>query len=289
MSTLAFILLYGTSYGLILCLIALGLVVTMGLMRVVNLAHGAFAAVGGYLSIGLTQQAGLPYAVGIGIAVVVVAVFGVAAERLLYSRLYGRSEIDQVLVTIGLNFIVIAGLTAGFGPNMLGVQLPSYLAGNFDLGFRDFEIYRVFTTAVCLIVITALWWVFEYTAVGATLRAAVDNRSMTQAMGINVPRLFSLTFALGCGLAALGGALAAPLLPMEPLWPFKYLVLVLVIVALSGHGQVRASVVVSLLVGIVETAGRYLMPQFGGFFIYLLLISLMVWRKDGLLTRRRYA
>ena len=287
MTSTAFILLYGLSYGLVLCLIALGLVVTMGLMRVINLAHGAFAAIGGYLAISLMQQQGWPYALAVPAAVLAVAVFGVVAERLLYVHLYKRSDLDQVLVTIGVNFVVIALLTMLFGPNIVRIELPGYLKGNIDLGIREFETYRVVAAAICLAVIGALWWVFERTSTGARLRAAVDNRGMAQAMGMNVPLLFSATFALGCGLAALGGILAAPMLPIEPMWPLKYLVLVLVIVALAGHGQVTASVAVAMIVGIVETAGRYLFPQSGGFLIYLLLIVLMVWRPDGLLARRR--
>lgn len=289
MSTLAFILLYGLSYGLVLCLIALGLVITMGLMHVINLGHGAFAAIGGYLAISLMQQQGWPYAVAVPAAVLAVAVFGVLAERLLYVRLYKRSHLDQVLVTIGFNFVVIAILTMLFGPNIVRMELPAYLKGNIDLGIREFELYRVVASAICIAIIGALWWVFERTSTGARLRAAVDNRGMAQAMGMNVPLLFSATFALGCGLAALGGILAAPMLPMEPMWPMKYLVLMLVIVSLAGHGQVTASVAVAILVGVVETAGRYLFPQFGAFFIYLLLIGLMVWRPNGLLVRRQAA
>jgi len=288
-SAVAFILLYGLSYGLVLCLIALGLVVTMGLMRVINLAHGAFAAIGGYVAISLMQQLGWPYVLAVPAAVLAVAALGVVAERLLYVHLYQRSDLDQVLVTIGVNFVVIAVLSMWFGPNIVRMELPSYLKGNIDLGIREFEIYRVVAAAVCLVVIGALWWIFERTSTGARLRAAVDNRGMAQAMGMNVPLLFSATFALGCGLAALGGVLAAPMLPIEPMWPLKYLVLVLVIVALAGHGQVSASVAVAVIVGIVETAGRYLFPQFGGFTIYVLLIGLMVWRPDGLLARRRTA
>lgn len=286
MSAVVFILLYGLSYGLVLCLIALGLVVTMGLMRVINLAHGAFAAIGGYVAISLMQQQGWPYALALPAAVLAVAALGVVMERLLYVHLYKRGDLDQVLVTIGVNFVVIALVTMLFGPNMVRMQLPDYLKGNIDIG-RDIELYRIVAAGICLVVIGGLWWVFERTSTGARLRAAVDNRGMAQAMGMNVPVLFSATFALGCGLAALGGILAAPMLPIEPMWPMKYLVLVLVIVALAGHGQVTASVAVAVIVGIVETAGRYLFPQFGGFFIYLLLITLMIWRPDGLLARRR--
>ncbi len=289
MSAVAFILLYGLSYGLVLCLIALGLVITMGLMHVINLAHGAFAAIGGYVAISLMQQNGWPYALAVPAAVAVVVVLGVLAERLLYVHLYQRSHLDQVLVTIGFNFVVIAVLTMLFGPNIVRLELPGYLKGNIDLGIREFELYRVVVSVVCMAIIGGLWWVFEKTHTGARLRAAVDNRGMAQAMGMNVPLLFSATFALGCGLAALGGILAAPMLPIEPMWPMKYLVLMLVIVALAGHGQVTASVAVAIIVGIVETAGRYLFPQFGAFFIYLLLIGLMVWRPQGLLVPRRLA
>ncbi len=287
MAAVAFVLLYGISYGLVLCLIALGLVITMGLMRVVNLAHGAFAAIGGYLAINLMQQHGLSWFAAVPLSIVIVAAVGVVAERLLYVRLYKRSELDQVLVTIGVDFIVIAAFTLVFGPNIVSMPLPPVLKGSVDLGFREFEIYRIVASAICLVVIGALWWVFERTTVGARLRAAVDNRAMAQAMGVNVPLLFSATFALGCGLAALGGVLGAPMLPMEPMWPLRHLVLVLVVVALSGQGQVRASVGVAMLVGVVETAGRYMFPQFGAFFIYLLIIGLMVWRQDGLFVRSK--
>jgi branched-chain amino acid transport system permease protein len=286
MSTLAFVLLYGVSYGLLLCIIAVGLVVTMGLMRVVNLAHGAFAAIGGYLAMGLLTPLGVPFGLAIVLAVVAVAAFSVVIERLLYVHLYGASELDQVLMTVGINFIVVAGLTLAFGPNVLPTRLPSSFATSVDLGFRSFETYRLLVLGVGVVVIGALWLAFERTALGARLRAAVDNRSMTQAIGIDVPRLFSIAFALGSALAALGGALGAPLLPLEPLYPFKYLVLVLVIVALSGFGNIRATLLVAVLVGIVDTAGRYFLPESGSFTLYVLLIVLIVWRPDGLLARR---
>jgi len=286
MSTLAFVLLYGVSYGLLLCIISVGLVVTMGLMRVVNLAHGAFAAIGGYLAMGLLTPLGVPFGLAIVLAVVAVAAFSVVIERLLYVHLYGASELDQVLLTVGINFIVVAGLTLAFGPNVLPTRLPASLATSVDLGFRSFETYRLLVLLVGVVVIGALWLAFERTALGARLRAAVDNRSMTQAIGIDVSRLFSIAFALGSGLAALGGALGAPLLPLEPLYPFKYLVLVLVIVALSGFGNIRATLLVAVFVGIVDTAGRYFLPDSGSFTLYVLLIVLIVWRPDGLLARR---
>ena len=279
-------MLYGVSYGLLLCIISIGLVVTMGLMRVVNLAHGAFAAIGGYLAVGLLAPLGVPFGVAIAIAVLAVGAFSVAVERLLYVHLYGASELDQVLLTVGINFIVVAGLTLAFGPNVLPTRLPPSLATSVDLGFRSFETYRLVVLVVCIVVVGGLWLTFERTSLGAKLRAAVDNRSMAQAVGIDVPRLFSIAFGVGSALAALGGALGAPLLPLEPLYPFKYLVLVLVIVALSGFGNVKATVFVALFIGIFDTAARYFLPDSGAFTIYILLIVLIVWRPEGLLFRR---
>lgn len=286
MATLAFILLYGVSYGLVLCVIAIGLVVVMGLMRVVNLAHGAFAAIGGYLAVALMTGAGLPFFAAVACAVAAVTVFSLLVERVFFVYLYGASELDQLLLTVGLDFLVIGCLTIFFGPDVFPMKLPPELAGSVDLGFREFEVYRLVVVAVCAVLITALWLGFERTRIGAQLRAAVDNRSMAQATGINVPLLCSIAFATGSGLAALGGAIGAPMLPLEPLYPFKYLVLVLVVVALSGYGNIRASVAVSIIIGITEIAGRYFVPHYGGFFLYVLIIVLMVWRKDGLFARR---
>lgn len=286
MTVASFILLYGLSYGLVLCLIAVGLVVTMGVMRVANLAHGAFAAIGGYLSTGLMVEAGVALPPAIVVAVVAVGLFSLVVERLVFVHLYTAPELDQMLLTIGLNFLAIGGLTLFFGPNVYPTKLPPYLAGSVDLGFRAFEVYRLAVIVVGLAVMAALFIVFELTTIGAQLRASVDNRSMAQAAGINVPRLFSLTFVVGSGLAALGGAIGAPMLPLEPTYPFKYLILVLIIVALSGFGRIKDALGVSVLIGIAETAGRYFWPEASGFVIYVLLIVLIIWRRDGLFARR---
>jgi branched-chain amino acid transport system permease protein len=287
MSSIAFVILYGVSYGLVLALIAIGLVVTMGLMRVTNLAHGAFAAIGGYLSTGLMVKGGMPFPLAVLAASLVVALFSIAVERAFYVYLYTAPELEQVLLTIGLDFIAIGALTFFYGPNVYPTPLPSYLAANVDLGIQSIQLYRLAVVAVSLLIIAALWYMFDRTTLGAQIRAAVDNRTMAQSTGINVSRLFSLVFALGSGLAALGGALGAPMLPLEPLYPFKYLILVLIVVALSGFGNVKSVVGVALLVGIVETAGRLLFPSLSGFMIYLLLIILMIWRPDGLFATRR--
>ena len=289
MSVLAFIVLYGVSYGLVLCLISVGLVVTMGLMRVVNLAHGAFAAIGGYLAIDLAANWNVPFPLAVLIAVALVAVLSVFVERVFFVSLYKAPELDQVLLTVGLSFLVIGALSLWYGRNVYPLILPTYLRGSVDLGFRDFEVYRLVVVVISAAVIIALWLGIERTDLGAKLRAAVDNRSMAQATGINVPRLFSLTFALGSGLAALGGALGAPMLPLEPYYPFKYLVIVMIIVALSGHGNVRGAIGVSVMIGILETAVRLIWPEIGAFLIYFVLIVLIVWRREGLFVRRSLA
>jgi branched-chain amino acid transport system permease protein len=281
----AFIALYGASYGFVLFTISIGLVVTMGLMRVINLAHGAFAAIGGYLTIAL-MHSGVPYLPALVGAVVVVAALGAALERTIFVHLYGAPDLDQVLMTLGVNFVVIAALTMIFGPNLFPMTQPQFLRGDIDLGFRTFEVYRVFIVAVGALIAVLIYFGFERTNFGARLRAAVDNRTMAQAIGVDVGKLFSLSFAIGGGLAALGGALGAGMLPIEPFYPLKYLVLVLIIVALSGAGNVRGALAAAILVGVVDTAGRFLLPEVGGFVIYLLLIVLVVWRADGIFGGR---
>ena len=286
MSGAAFVILYGVSYGLVLFIISIGLVITMGLMRVMNLAHGAFAAIGGYATIALMKGLGLPYVVALFVAVLLVALIGAALERVIFSYLYTAPDLDQVLMTLGLNFVAIAALSLIFGPNLYPMSQPAFLRGNVDLGFRSFEIYRLFVMAVGLAVAALVFFGFERTSFGARLRAAVDNRSMAQAIGIDTGQLFSLSFAIGGGLAALGGGVGAGMLPLEPFYPLKYLVLVLIVVSLSGAGNVRAALGASILVGVIDTAGRLLMPELGGFLIYFLLIVLIVWRGDGLFVRQ---
>ena len=278
LSTLTFIVLYGVSYGMVLFAISIGLVITMGLMRVINLAHGVFAAIGGYIALTLMNDLGWPLWVGIPLAFFAAAAIAVPVERLFFTRLYTAPELDQVLMTIGLAFIGAAGLNLVFGPDPMPSTLPPWLSANVDLGIRTFQAYRIFVVVFGAVLMTALWFVFEMTDFGARLRAAVDNRRMAEAVGINVNRLFSMAFALGCGLAALGGAVGYVMLPLEPLYAFKYLAIILIVVALTGFGNIRNSAIVAVMVGIIDTAGRFLVPSFGGFVVYIFLIGAMAWR-----------
>jgi branched-chain amino acid transport system permease protein len=279
-----FILLYGVSYGLVLFVISIGLVLTLGLMRIANLAHGVFAVLGGYLAFQLPALLGLGFLASAAIAIVLVLVASVALERVFFRRLFGMSELEQVLATIGFCFAFIALLTFAFGPNVLATRYPPWLSGNVELLGRPFPVYRVFVMVSGVVILLGLWVLFDRTKFGATLRACVDNQSMAKASGINVNRYFSIAFALGAGLAALGGIVGAGMLPLEPLYPFKHLPLFLTIVALSGFGNIKASVVVSLVVGIIDTAGRYFVPELGAFTVFTLLVVLVLWRPQGLLA-----
>jgi branched-chain amino acid transport system permease protein len=287
LSGATFIALYGISYGVVLFTISIGLVLMLGLMRVVNLAHLAFAAFGGYLALSLTNNYAMPLALSIPIAVIMVAAFSVILERICYVRLYRASELDQVLMTIGLMFLAVASLNLLFGPNVLPGQLPPELAASVNIAGHRMQVYRLFVVAVGAALLLALWIIFDRTGFGARLRAAVDNSTMAQAIGIDVSRLFSVAFALGTGLAALGGAVGYAILPLEPLYPFKYLALVLVVVVLTGVGNIKASAGVAVFVGVMDTACRFIFPAFGAFFIYVLLIGLVLWRDRGLFAGAR--
>jgi branched-chain amino acid transport system permease protein len=279
------ILFDGLAYAMILFIISVGLSVTMGLMGFVNLAHGAFAMAGGYVTVSLMARLGLPFLLSLLIAFVAVGAASVLFERGLYRRLYNGSELDQVLLTIGLAFMAIAAFTFLYGPAPVPIAVPGYLHGHIDLGGRAFPTYRVFMIAVGATLIVALWYGFERTSLGARIRAAVDNRRMAQSIGIDVDRLFTLTFALGSGLAALGGGLAVDLLGLTPTFAVQYLVLFLIVVAVGGLGSIKGTILSALVLGIFDNAGKYLFPEGGGFFIYAVTVLLLVVRPAGLYGR----
>jgi branched-chain amino acid transport system permease protein len=279
------ILLDGLAYGMILFIISVGLSVTMGLMGFVNLAHGAFAMAGGYATVSLMQGLGAPFLPALVLGAVLVGLASVPLERLLYARLYRAGELDQVLLTIGLVFMAIAVFTFIYGPAPRPLQVPAFLRGSVDLGFRSLAAYRLFMVVVGAILVAALWFGFERTRLGATIRAAVDNRRMAQSVGIDVDRLFTLTFAVGSGLAALGGGLAVNILGLTPTFATQYLVFFLIVVAVGGAGSVKGAVVASLVLGITDHAGKYLYPDGGAFFIYAATIALLVARPAGLYGR----
>jgi len=279
------ILFLGLAYAMVLYLISVGLSVTMGLMGFVNLAHGVFAMIGGYITVTLMNRYGISFGVALLAACVGAALLSVILERTLYARLYGAGELEQVLFTIGLVFMAVAVVHKLWGPLPQPIRVPAILDGQINLGFRSFPTYRSFLILVSLALTLALWLGVERTNFGARLRAAVDNRRMAESLGINTGQLFTLSFALGSGLAALGGGLGADILAIYPGYAMEYLVYFLMVVAVGGLGSIRGPFVAALLLGIGDTACKYLVPQLGAFFIYLAMIGLLLWRPAGLFGR----
>jgi branched-chain amino acid transport system permease protein len=274
---------HGLALAMVLYLISVGLSVTMGLMGFVNLAHGAFAMAGGYVMTTLMNRAGVPFPLALLAAVAVVVAASFVLERLLYRRLYGGDELDQVLLTIGLIFMTVGAATYFWGPVAQPMRPPAALSGQIELGGRDFPTYRTFLIVCGAVLVTALWLALERSRFGAQVRAAVDNLRMAQAIGINTSRLFAITFALGSGLAALGGALGAEMLSIGPNYAFENLAYFLIVVAVGGLGSIRGPFIAALLVGVADTAFKYIAPELGAFFIYALTMMLLLWRPRGLL------
>jgi len=240
---------------------------------------------GGYLVVSLTKSLGVPFLPSLAIAAVVVGALSVPFERILYARLYKATELDQVLLTIGLAFMAIATYTYFYGPAPLTVPLPHFLTGQLDLGVRTVPSYRAFVILVGVVLIAILWYAFERTNIGAKIRAAVDNRRMAQSVGINVDRLFTMTFAVGSGLAALGGGLAIQTFGLTPSFAILYLVFLLIIVSIGGLGSLKGTLVAAVLLGVIDIGGKYLYSEAGGFFIYVLAVIVLLIKPQGLYGR----
>ena len=281
----ASILLGGLSAGMVLFIVSVGLSVTMGLMGFVNLAHGAFAMLGGYVIVLAMNRWHVGFALALALGFVVTAAVSAVLERLLYRRLYRAAELDQVLFTIGLVFVFIASITLVIGPENQPLTLPRSLQGQIDLGFTSYRTYSIFLIVVGVVIALGLWLGFERTRIGAQIRATVDNRRMAESIGINVDRLFTLTFAFGSGMAALGGGFGAEFLGLDPQYALKYLVYFLIVVAVGGLGQVTGVFYASLLIGVLDFALKLYLPKGGTLFIFALTILLLLWRPQGLFGR----
>jgi len=276
----------GLAYGMLLFLLSVGLSVTLGMMNFVNLAHCAFAMLGGYVTVTLTKVYGWPFLATLPLAFLAAAMASVAFERTLYRRLYRASELDQVLLTIGLAFMSVATAAYLFGTIQQPVETPSYLRGSINVMGLTFGRYRLFLVAVGLTIALLLLLTLEYTRFGATVRAAVDNQRMARGLGINVDGAFAVTFALGSGLAGLGGALAIEIVGLDPSFAFTYLVYVLIVVSVGGLGSIGGSLAAAVVIGISDMAGKYYFPALGAFLIYLVMVAVLMWRPTGLFGRR---
>jgi branched-chain amino acid transport system permease protein len=282
----ASMILGGLAAGMVLFIVSVGLSITMGLMGFVNLAHGGFAMLGGYVIVLSMTKLGIPFIPALIVGFVVIAAFSVVMERLFYSKLYRAAELDQVLFTIGLVFVMISSVTLLVGPENQPLILPPYLQGQLNLGFIEYRTYSIVLIVIGTLIMLGLWLGFERTRIGAQIRAAVDNRRMTESLGINIDRLFTIVFAFGSGMAALGGGLGAEFLGLDPQYALKYLVYFLIAVSVGGLGRVTGVFYASLLIGVLDFVLKKYVPQGGTIFIYVLTILLLLWRPQGLFGRK---
>jgi branched-chain amino acid transport system permease protein len=275
------------SYGMVLFIISIGLSIMMGLMRVVNLAHGAFAMIGGYLASYALKSLGVSYPLAIVLAVIGAILISIPFEFLLYRRIYRKSdELTQILLTIGITFVIIGVANYVLGPTSKSIPLPAALSGPFDLGFRMIPAHRLFVIACGLCTALLLWLLIDRTEFGVRMRAAVDNGDMAEALGIRTQLIFTAAFALAIGLAAFGGVVGAELLPIEPFYALRYMVTFLVVVSVGGAGSIAGALSASMLLGLADTTGKYLAPEYGEFFFYLAVILAVFLFPNGLLGRK---
>jgi len=276
----------GVAYGMLLFLLSVGLSVTLGMMNFVNLAHCSFAMLGGYVTVTLMNAFGWPFFATLPVAFIAAAAASVVLERAFFRRFYNASDLNQCLLTIGIVFVSIASAAYIYGTDEQPVQLPSYLRGSIAFLGLDFANYRLFLIATALLITILLIVTVEMTRFGAQVRAAVNNQRMARGLGINVDGLFAITFALGSGLAGLGGALAIEMVGLDPSFAFTYLIYVLIVVSVGGLGSITGSFAAAMLLGVSDMAGKYYVPAIGSVLIYLVMMVMIMWRPTGLFGRR---
>jgi len=281
------ILFDGVAYGMLLFVLAVGLSVTLGLMNFVNLAHGAFAMAGGYVTVLLMSRFGVPFLACLPLAFLAAALLGAVLERTLYRRLYDRPHLDHVLFSIGLVFMAVAAIDYAMGSQQQNIRLPSWLSGRLDVMGVGIGRYRAFLIATCGVLVVVLQLALSRTRFGVRLRAAVDDRRVARGLGIPVDRVFAVTFAVGSGLAGLGGALGAEILGLDPTFPLKFMIYFLIVVTVGGTAGLVGPFVAALVLGIADVAGKYYVPSLGAFVIYTLMIAILLVRPQGLFARVR--
>ena len=279
------ILFDGVAYGMLLFVLAIGLCVTLGLMNFINLAHGAFAMAGGYLTIVMMNRYGISFYWGLPAAFVFSAILGAVLERTLYVHLYTKSHLDQVLFSIGLVFMATAVVDYFMGANQQTINLPPSLEGRVNFLGASIGVYRIFTIVLCGLLTIALQFVLAKTRFGSRLRAAVDDGRVARGMGIDVTKIFALTFAVGSGLAGLGGALSTGIISMDPTFPLKYMIYFLIVISVGGTTTITGPFFASLLLGVADVAGKYYVPAVGGFIIYTIMVAVLILRPQGLFTK----
>ena len=276
----------GLAYGFLLFIMAVGLSVTMGMMRFVNLAHVSLCMLGGYVTVTAMSKLGMHFLATLPLAFVATALFSIALERLVLRFFYDTDDLTQVLLTIGLVFMSVSSVAYFWGPTFQPVNMPAGLTGQVSVAGLMLERYRLFLVAVGIVLTLIILFGVERTRFGAMVRACVDNRRAAAGSGLNTQLVFALTFAIGGGLAGLGGALSASLLGLDPNFPFRYLVYMLIVVSVGGMGTIVGTLISALALGVADVATKYYLPAAGGSIIYIVTVAVMLWRPQGLLGRK---
>jgi len=279
----------GIAYGMLLFMLAVGLAVTLGLMNFINLAHGAFAMAGGYVTVLLMNRAGVPFLATLPLAFLGAALLGALLEPTLYRRMYARPHLDQVLFSIGLVLMAVTAADFLIGSSQQNIQVPAWLSGRFDIEWVGIGRYRLFIIVVCAALALGLQWTLAKTRFGSQLRAAVDDRPVAQGLGLDVDRIFLSTFAVGSGLAGLGGGLGVEVFGLDPSFPLKFMIYFLIVCAVGGTTTITGPLLAALLLGIADVFGKYYAPKLGAFVVYALMIAILLVRPQGLFARMRPA
>lgn len=275
-------LLNSVQYGLLLFMLAAGLTLIFGIMGVVNLAHGSFYMLGAYLAWWLSAQVGsLPLAIVLGALLSVT--LGLALEWLLFRHFYHREHLDQVLLTFGLIYVFEELRSLLWGDDVHGVDIPKGLDWSLPLtDTLSYPAYRLFMSVVCLVLALGLYLLISRTRLGMKIRAGAFNRDMAESLGINIRLIHAIVFALGVGLAAVAGMVAAPIASVYPNMGSQVLIMCFVVVVIGGIGSVRGALIAALLVGLVDTFGKVLLPQVSGMLVYMLMAAVLLWKPEGL-------
>ena len=286
MNSLVTVLFNGAAYGFLLFIMSVGLTISLGMMNFVNLAQASISMAGGYAMVVAMRSFGVPFLAALPIAFLAGAVVSVLLERLVLRHFQGADDLTQVLLTIGLVFMSIAIVTYVWGGAYQRFDVPAWLGGRQPILGFELESYRIFLVVVGALLSALLILGLERTRYGAMVRACVDNQRVASACGLNTQLIFAVAFAVGGGLAGLGGALAANVLGLDPNFPLRYLVYLLIVVSVGGMGTITGTLVAAMALGVADVMGKYLFPQFGGVAIYVVTVALMLWRPHGLMGRR---
>jgi branched-chain amino acid transport system permease protein len=270
-------------YGLLLFLVASGLTLIFGIMGVINLAHGSFYMIGAYMAYALAPALGGNFWITLGVGFLLSIVLGIVLEWVFFSYLYEREHLQQVLMTYGLILVFEELRSLIVGDDVHGVQAPALLAGSIPLGdVMTYPVYRLFISGVCLLLALGMYLVFTRTRLGMRIRAGSTNREMVQSLGIDIQWLYRIVFAAGVAIAVLAGMIASPVSSVYPGMGSQVLIICFVVVVIGGIGSIRGALVAALLIGVVDTFGKVLLPQAAGVLVYVLMALILLWKPDGL-------